>query len=286
MQFANRTYLVLALVGVLAIAGAAVTIASGLISGDDSGGNGPAVTSSGPSQPGAGDQVACPPTGAETQPIADAKLIFEFNSTDHDTGVHGQFDSSGWSELCVQDPTGKLVLAVKPQNQLKDLTVGGIFFESREPPNDEISQDEILARFPEGEYTVTGTTYQGKSLLGRATLTHDIPAPPAVTSPAEDEVVDPAGLVVRWDPVTQTVQGDPVEITGYEVIVTKEGAEDPNGFSQPILSAHVIPSVSSLTVPASSSSRAPNTNSRCWRLRRAATRRSACCSSRRNNIRS
>jgi hypothetical protein len=40
-----------------------------------------------------------------------------------------------------------------------------------------------------------------------------------------------------------------VQITGYEVILTKEGAEDPNGFSQPIYDVHVPPTMNSLRVP-------------------------------------
>ena len=80
-------------------------------------------------------------------------------------------------------------------------------------------------------------------------MTHDIPNPPVISLPAEGDVVDPSDLVITWDPVTQTVSGDPVEISGYEVIVTNEMVEDPHGFSQPVLSAHVLPSVTSLTIP-------------------------------------
>ena len=57
-------------------------------------------------------------------------------------------------------------------------------------------------------------------------------------------------LVIGWDEVTQTVAGGPVDITGYEVIVTKEHHDDPNGFSRPIYDVHVPPNVTSLGVPA------------------------------------
>jgi hypothetical protein len=230
MHLERRFYLVLALVSLLVIAGAAVMLAS-------------PMTSAG------GDEIACSPPGGKAEQIADAKLIFEYNSNDIDTGVHGLFDTRGWSELCVYDPGGRLILAVKPQGQLQDLTMGGIFFESREPPDEEMSQEEILANFPEGKYRVEGTTYLGTRLTGAATLTHDIPAPPTIATPAEGDVVDPDNLVVRWEPVTRTVEGKPVDITGYEVIVTKERHEDPHGFSKPDLSAHVLPSATSLTIP-------------------------------------
>ena len=233
----RRIYGVLAVVALLALGGAAVTLLS------------PVISAGGPNDDDAGDEIGCAAPRGSAERIDSAKLIFEYNSTDEDTGVHGLFDTTGWSELCVYDPSGRQILAVKPQGQLKDLTVGGVFFESREPPEAEMSQEEILANFPQGRYRVLGTSYEGKRLTGTAFLTHDIPAAPTITSPAEGDVIDPNNLVITWEPVTETVSGDPVKITGYEVIVTNEMVKDPHGFSQPILSAHVLPSVTSLTVP-------------------------------------
>ena len=230
-----------------------IAILSALLAACGSGGGSASTPTSKPDSAGnsgtAGEAIACAAAQGETEEFGATKLIFEYNSTDNDTGFHGQFDASGWSELCLYGPDGEQVLAVKPQKQLKDLTMGTIFFESREPPDAEMSQEEILASFPEGSYKVAGKSFDGKSLTGTATLTHDIPNPAVISFPAEGDVVDPSDLVVTWDPVTQTTTGDPVEITGYEVIVTNEKAEDPQGFSQPVLSAHVLPSVTSLTVP-------------------------------------
>ncbi len=81
-----------------------------------------------------GDEDTCWPGRKDIATIATAKLIIEYNSTDDDIGVHGAFDDHGWSQLRVYDPNGRPVLAVKPQTQLKALTMAGIFFESREPP--------------------------------------------------------------------------------------------------------------------------------------------------------
>jgi len=75
---------------------------------------------------------------SQTTEIATAKLIIEYNATDQDFGVHGAFDDDGWRILCVFDPTGRLVLRVSPDSQLRDLTMAGIFFESREPPVSEL----------------------------------------------------------------------------------------------------------------------------------------------------
>lgn len=57
-------------------------------------------------------------------------------------------------------------------------------------------------------------------------------------------------LAIGWDLVTETVAGGPVNITGYEVIVTKEVDDDPNGFSRPTYDVHVPATANSLRVPA------------------------------------
>lgn len=203
-----------------------------------------------PPTPPAGDQIACDAAPKKTVTIAAAKLIIEYNSTDNDIGVHGGFDDHGWSELCVYDPSGAQVLAVKPQAQLKELTMAGIFFESREPPSREFSFEDLKAKFPEGQYSVRGVTVEGKGLTGAATFTHDVPAPPTVNSPSDGAVVPTSGLVVNWEDVTETVDGAPVTITGYEIIITKLDAEDPHGFSTPTYDVHMPPDRNSLTVPA------------------------------------
>ena len=192
-----------------------------------------------------------------TTQIATAKLIIEYNSTDGDLGVHGAFDDHGWKTLCVFDPTGRAVLEVGPQGQLRDLTMAGIFFESREPPISEFSFAELEAAFPEGQYPVRGESFDGTILVGSATFTHDVPAPPTITSPeladeprgARRNPVPLEGLVIGWDPVRETVAGGPVSITGYEVIITKEVEDDPHGFSRPTYDVHVPPTVNRLSVP-------------------------------------
>jgi hypothetical protein len=240
-----------------AISLAALVVGGGILGAAVSGGT-PARDRAGPpaapvESPGACDEA----TDSKTSQIATAKLIIEFNSTDEDIGVHGAFDDHGWKALCVFDPTGKRVLDVGPQGQLRDLTMAGIFFESREPPIAEFSFADLKAAFPEGEYTVLGDSFDGTTLVGRATFTHDVPAPPTITAPRLAE--DPRGtrktpvpvqdLAVTWEDVTKTVDGGPVNITGYQVIVTKEFHDDPHGFSQPIYDVHVRPNLNSLRVP-------------------------------------
>ena len=195
------------------------------------------------------------PQGQQAK-IATAKLIIEYNFTDDDLGVHGAFDDHGWSELCVFDPSGRPIAVVDPLRQLNDLTMAGIFFESREPPGSQFSMADLVAAFPEGRYTVRGTSFDGTILVGNALFTHDVPAPPMITSPEiapePDQTGTPvprANLVIGWDPVTETVTHEPVTISGYEVIITKDVADDPNGFSRPTYDVHVPATLNSLSVP-------------------------------------
>lgn len=133
------------------------------------------------------------------------------NATDVDTGVHGAFGGEAWRELCITGPTGEQLLLVDPRNQLDGLAMSDLLFESREPPGDEYSVDDLQSDFPEGSYTVSGTGHDGVARIGQARFTHAIPAAPA--------------------------------------IVTDEEFEDPDGWSRPIYDVHVGPEVTSLAVP-------------------------------------
>lgn len=204
-----------------------------------------------------GDALGCTLPEGNSTTISAAKLYIEYMSTGIDLGVHGFFDDHGWSELCVYDPSGALVLAVKPQSQLRDLTMAGLFFESREPVIDQYPFEALFAQFPEGEYTIIGTNFDGTGLKGTAMFTHTVAAPPVITAPAlaeEDrigEVVHPVSdMQIAWEPVTETIDGKPVSISGYEVIVTNMDAEYPASFAQPIYDVHLPADRSSVTVPA------------------------------------
>lgn len=213
-----------------------------------------ASASSAREQDHASQSLDCPTEGEE---LETAKLYIEHNATDADTGVHGLFGGEAWSELCIWDPTGTLILAVHPQGPLGDLRIADLFFESREPPNDEYSLADLMVDFPEGVYLVGGTDFEGVPRVGTATFSHAIASEPEILSPrlAEDAEsaatapIDRRGIVVRWAPVTESMTGDDVSITGYEVIVTKVEHEDPNGLSRPIYDVHVGPEATWLSVP-------------------------------------
>jgi hypothetical protein len=196
----------------------------------------------------------CPTEGEEWEV---AKLYIEHNATDEDTGVHGFFGGEAWSVLCLTDPNGTMILIADPLEQFDRLAVSDLFFESREPPNDELPIDRIRDDFPDGDYTVAGIDVEGTPRVGTATFTHAIPAPPTIITPdlvadaeeAEPPAVPPSGLRVEWEAVSDTINGAPVTITGYEVIVTDEEADDPDGFARPEYDVHVPADQRSLTVP-------------------------------------
>ena len=66
-----------------------------------------------------------------------------------------------------------------------------LFNESSEPPLSEFSLQEWLDLFPEGEYRFFGITVEGDLLVGVAEFTHDIPEGPEITSPEDEDEVDP-----------------------------------------------------------------------------------------------
>lgn len=138
-----------------------------------------------------------------------------------------------------------------------ELGLADLFFESREPPNDQLAVNDLLGGFPEGEYLVGALGHDGVARMASATFSHAIPAEPTITAPslvdeeetANEAVVEPSGLVVSWEPVTKTIAGDPVDITAYQVIITKVEHDDPHGFSRPIYDVHLGPDATTLAVP-------------------------------------
>ena len=174
------------------------------------------------------------------------QLFIEHNATDDDTGVHGSVGSDGVQGVCIRTPDGTEMLVLDTVEQFRDLGVGDFFFESREPPADEYPIADLEADFPEGEYRISGIGFDGTPRVGTALFTHDIPAAPVISSPelaeeenATDVVLPTSGVVVGWEPVTTTLDGAPLAVTGYEVIVTQVEHEDPNGQSRPVYDVHL-----------------------------------------------
>jgi len=62
-------------------------------------------------------------------------------------------------------------------------------------------------------------------------------------------VVSNSGMVVKWNHVSNTSTGAPLNRTGYEIIISKAVPDDAQRSSRPTFNVHVRPSVTSLTVP-------------------------------------
>jgi hypothetical protein len=171
--------------------------------------------------------------------LADATMIVEVNATDGDAGLQVFLDGEPWRSMAISDPAGRTILAVNAEGRLKNFGLTELFSESSEPPFDVFPLEEFKALFPEGRYSFAGTTVEGARVTGRATLTHDIPDGPEITSPAAGATVPHDNAVAAWNPVTTPVG---IEIVGYRAIVTRE---DPLR----VFSVDLTASATSVTIP-------------------------------------
>lgn len=190
--------------------------------------------------------------GRTTIPLKEAKLNIEHNATDLDTGFQGAIDSEGWQRLDVRGPDG-VVLTLEGRGELGKLGLTELFFESVEPANADVPLDEILETLPEGNYTIAGRAMESGESAGKtsgvAWLTHNIPAGPALLTPAEGSTVPTTGLVARWGAVTQTITGAPVNIIRYQLIIEADVPPHPHAIGKLGLSIYVPATVTSMQVP-------------------------------------
>jgi hypothetical protein len=184
--------------------------------------------------------------------LKEAKLNIEHNATDRDTGFQGFVDSEGWRRLDVRGPAGK-VLTFEGRGTLGELGLTELFFETVEPANADTPIEEMLAKLPEGNYTIAGPAQENGERLGRtsgtAWLTHDIPEGPRLVSPAEGATVPTRGIVADWEPVSKTITGKPVRIIAYQLIIEKDVAPHRHMIGKFGLSMYLPPSVTNIEVP-------------------------------------
>ena len=156
-------------------------------------------------------------------PYSKTKIIIETNATAGDAGIQISLDAAGWTRLEVFDPDGQQVLDVGGFGSVGLTGITELFFESAEPSFEELPLDQLLARFPAGQYSFEGTTVDGQALTGKATLSHAIPNGPVIVSPLEGAVVNPSKTLIKWKSVTAPFPGtdSPITIAGYQVIVER-----------------------------------------------------------------
>ena len=181
-------------------------------------------------------------------PFSQTKIIIEVNATAGDGGIQISLDATGWNRLEVFDPNKIKVFDVSGSGSVGMTGITELFFESAEPSFADLPLDQLLARFPEGNYTFVGTTVDGKKLTGSATLKHNIPAGPTIVSPAEGAAPlnSKQPVVIDWDPVTDPFPGTDLAVTivSYQVIVERVKPTPLRVFS-----ADVEASVTKVTVP-------------------------------------
>jgi hypothetical protein len=185
-------------------------------------------------------------------PLKDAKLNIEHNATDKDTGFQGFIDSEGWQHLDVSGPNGQ-VLAFEGRGALADLGLTELFFETVEPENADVPIKDMLAKLPEGNYTISGPAQENGVSMGQtsgtALLTHDIPKGPKLVSPAEDARVRTTGQVAKWKPVSKTITGDPVRIIAYQLIIEKDVDPHKHMIGKFGLQMYLPPDVTKIEIP-------------------------------------
>lgn len=187
---------------------------------------------------------------SRTIAFEEAKFLIEHNSTDEDTGFQGFVDGEPWRELRILNPQGQVILEVEPAGKLRKLGLTELFFETQEPANAEVPLKDLLALMPPGKYSFKGTSVAGQPMAATANFTHNIPAGPVIVSPVEGAVVDPNNFAVDWQPVTKTITGGGVDIVAYELIVERDTpVKFPDAFAKIVMSVHVPPSVTKVTVP-------------------------------------
>jgi hypothetical protein len=164
----------------------------------------------------------------EQVPFEAARLIIEFNSTDEDIGVQFFLDVDSWKTVKILNPRGQKIFDAAASGSL--LRQGGgteLFLESNEPTLDELSIEAFFELFPEGNYRFTGRTPDGDKLSGEAKFTHNIPAGPEVVTPqlpANGDCAEnvPLPVVIAWNDVTTSIEGKPLDVVRYEVIVGED----------------------------------------------------------------
>ena len=175
--------------------------------------------------------VVAVPIGAEARSrkpeveLDDAAVFIEWNSTDTDFGIQFFWDGPGWERMKVKNERGKTVLSVKTSKNVKAQSLTEAMFESREPPAAELSMEQFLDRFPEGTYEFIGKGFDGSKLVGDADFEHTLAEPTTILSPQGGTVQSADGFLISFTEVTRDLDGDPVTIESYTVVLEPTGEE-------------------------------------------------------------
>jgi hypothetical protein len=206
-------------------------------------------------------------TAAPPEPFKQTNIHFETNASACDMGVQISFDTDGVTVGEVEGPGDQPVFsfgAVPGVENTHDVTE--MFQERVEPPitdlldaldcetpeGEAISLAELLGNWPAGTYEFDGES-EGVEFEGTAKLNHRIPAGPAITAPADGDVVaHDQSLLIKWNKVTTPILPHlgPVEIVGYHVVVADVTQETlAPGKTKTVLDADLSKTETSFPVP-------------------------------------
>lgn len=174
-----------------------------------------------------------------TLPLTGASLIIEINATDGDAGIQPFMDAAPWRRAVIYRPDGQELFRVETEGELRDYGLTELFSESSEPPFARFSLERFKELFPAGEYRFEATAVDGTRMVGTATLTHDFPPAPLITSPKPGAAVSRDDTIVAWAPADSDA-----DVDGYHVIIEQEVPR------LRTFAADVPASVRSLPVPA------------------------------------
>ena len=193
--------------------------------------------------------VLFPATPARADSFSIARIYIEYNESANDLGFHVTLDGEDWTRLQIYDPNGTKIADLTAKGGYKNLGLTELFFEGAEPNLDEFPLEELLALFPEGEYTFIGKTADGGQLVSTATLSHDVPAGPSIST-ATAPACNGDTIAVSWAPVTGPAailpDGD-IQIVEYQVIVEKFEITVPASITSVTVPAEFYQSLSSGT---------------------------------------
>ena len=168
------------------------------------------------------------------------QIYLELNDTDGDLGIHGLIDGDDWKRLEIEGPGDQELMNIWLRNGLRRQGLTELFFESSEPPFDELSPAQFLQRFRPGIYEVEAVTLDGEEFEEEVRLSHVLAGPPsnvrvngqpaAENCDAEDLPEVSAPVTINWDPVTTShpTIGTPnvaVQVMQYQFVceIEREG---------------------------------------------------------------
>lgn len=143
----------------------------------------------------------------------EAQIYLELNDTDGDLGIHGLIDGDAWKSLEIEGPGELELMSVWLRTKLRQQGLTEFFFESAEPPFDELSPAAFLNRFKPGIYEIEAVTLDGVEFEEEARLSHVLAGPPgnvkvngkpAAPNCDGDLPVVSAPVTIDWAPVTKS----------------------------------------------------------------------------------